>query len=260
MLVEKDCGVIAEELEEGILLISNGRLKALIDPSQCGHVFSLELDGTEYLRASHPDPGELAWEKPWFGGIHPRIADSHESPFRLEQHVPAVTLLERSRGGLTERGWEQVWKVNHKKYGSFLLHWEVTLLPSVPVLRSRLDAEPMAGCAFGGEVDVRGFIQPGGDYSDGVLSCQSNPSLRQGREHSGAWGQMGKWARVESPGKGFVEAYSLGDGIFFCEDYSAEGCHFAVFCPLSRRRTVEMLWLIGTGEEEKLSDILRFHV
>jgi len=259
-LVGKDCKVITEELTDGTLLISNGRLKALIDPSQCGHVFSLELDDTEYLLASHPDPGEMAWEKPWFGGIHPRISTSQQSPFRLQDHRPETRLLEKLTGNLTERGWEQIWKVNHKKYGSFLLRWEVTLLPSVPVLRSRLDAEPLAGSAIGGEIDLRGFIQPGGELSNGILSCQSNPSLRQGRKHSGAWGQMGKWARVESPGKGFVEAYTLGDGTFFCEDYSGEGCHLAVFCPLSRRRTVEMLWLFGTGEEEKLSDILRFHV
>lgn len=259
-LVGKDCEVITEELTDGTLLISNGRLKALIDPSQCGHVFSLELDDTEYLLASHPDPGEMAWEKPWFGGIHPRISTSQQSPFRLQDHRPETRLLEKLTGNLTERGWEQVWKVNHKKYGSFLLRWEVTLLPSVPVLRSRLNAEPLAGSAIGGEIDLRGFIQPGGELENGILSCQSNPSLRQGRKHSGAWGQMGKWARVESPGKGFVEAYTLGDGTFFCEDYSGEGCHLAVFCPLSRRRTVEMLWLFGTGEEEKLSDILRFHV
>jgi len=259
-LVGKDCEVVATEFDDGILMISNERLKALIDPSQCGHVFSIDLDGTEYLRASHPDPGGMAWEKPWFGGSHPRIATSQQSPFRLEEHMPETRLLEKLTGNLTERGWEQVWRVNHKKYGSFLLRWEVTLLPSVPVLRSRLDAEPLAGSAFGGEIDVRGFIQPGGEHSDGILSCESNPSLRQGRKHSGAWGQAGKWARVESPGKGFVEAYTLGYGTFFCEDYSEEGCHLAVFCPLSRRRTVEMLWLFGTGEEEKLSDILRFHV
>ena len=259
-LVRKDCGVITEEIDNGILLISNERLKALLDPSQCGHVFSLELDGTEYLRASHPDPGELGWEKPWFGGIHPRIAASQQSPFRLEEHRPETRLLERLTGSLTERGWEQVWEVNHKKYGSWRLRWEVTLLPSVPVLRSRLDAEPLAGSAFGGEIDVRGFLKPGGEYSNSVLSCQSEPSLRQGRKHSGAWGQMGKWARVESPGTGFVEACTLGDGVFFCEDYASEGCHLAVFCPLSRRRTVEMLWLFGTEREEKLSDILRFHV
>ena len=71
---------------------------------------------------------------------------------------------------------------------------------------------------------------------------------------------MGRWARVESPGKGFVEGYSLQDGVLFCEDYSGEGCHLAVFCPLARRRTVEMLWLFGSDTDGSLSDILRFHV
>jgi hypothetical protein len=259
-LVGEESGVITEELDNGILLISNGRLKALIDPTERGHVYSLELDGVEFLRSSHPGPGELAWEKPWYGGLIPQLSDSHENPFRLELHRPDASVLERVTGGLCECGWEQVWNTDHKKYGSWKLSWELTLLPGVPVLRSRLDAEPLAGAASQGEIDVRGFLSPGGDYGSAVLSCQSDPGLTQGRNHAGAWGQMGRWARVETPGKGFVEAYSRGDGVLFCEDYSAEGCHLAVFCPLGRRKTVDILWLFGTAEEDKLSDILRFHV
>jgi ribosomal protein S18 acetylase RimI-like enzyme len=259
-LVEEGEGVSTGEEDDGSLSIVNDPIRALVDPSKCGHVWSLELDGVQYLRASHPEPGELGWEKPWFGGIHPRIADSHETPFRLEEHMPVVRLFERQSGGLCERGWEQVWEVDHWRFGSFRLSWQVTVLPGVPVLRTRLDADPLAGSAIGGEMDVRGFLQPGGEYSGGVLTCESDPSLRQGRKHSGAWGTMGRWARVESPGKGFVEGYSLSDGVLFCEDYSGEGCHLAVFCPLTGRRTVEMLWLFGPGAGGGLSDILRFHV
>ncbi|NOQ23581.1 MAG: GNAT family N-acetyltransferase, partial [Candidatus Aegiribacteria sp.] len=46
--------------EDGILKISNGRLKAMLDPSEFGHVYSLRLDGVEYLMSSHPGPSDFA--------------------------------------------------------------------------------------------------------------------------------------------------------------------------------------------------------
>ena len=70
--------------KDGILSLANGRMKALIDPSEFGHVYSLELDGTEYLMSSHPGPSDFAWEKPWFGGIHPRIHNDRRNPFKLD--------------------------------------------------------------------------------------------------------------------------------------------------------------------------------
>ena len=249
-----DCGHASD-----CLFLSNDTVRALIDPSACGHVYSLKCDGVEYLLSSHPEPSEFCWDKPWFGGILPRIMDNRGNPYLLQNDKPEIEEYSRISGGLTERGWRMTWLIDHKKFGSLKLDWSVGLLPSVPVLSTTLACVATSGAYMSGELDVKGFIQPGGSVNDGILTCESFPGLAQGRDHAGAWADMGKWARV-SREKCFVEAYSDGDGFFLCEDYGKEGCHFSVFSGHNRKRTFRMTWIFGATEaDEALTSVYRAH-
>ncbi|MCD4701106.1 MAG: GNAT family N-acetyltransferase [Candidatus Aegiribacteria sp.] len=243
--------------EDGILTISNSRMKALIDPTEFGHVYSLLLDGVEYLISSHPGPSDFAWEKPWFGGIHPRINDRNR-PFRLNSVECSWKEFETITGGLLERGWEICWAVDHKKYGSLHLTWRVSMLPETPVLKTLFRPEATHKAYLGGKFDIRGFLSPGGEHDKVILSAQSKPLLRQGREHAGAWFDVGRWGRVETPGKGFVEALSTSEGILFSEDFADSGCHLSIMNSLERKREIEVIWIFGNCEDdEALSRIYR---
>ena len=245
--------------DSGCLFLSNNRVKAHVDPCACGHVYSLKLDGVEYLLSSHPEPSEFAWEKPWFGGIHPRIMDRRENPYLLQNEMPKIEKYQRIVGGLTETGWRMTWLVDHKKYGSVRLDWSVGLVPGVPVLRTVLECAASSGAYLDGELDVRGFVQPGGSVADEILTGERFPGLIQGRDHAGAWADMGKWARA-CRGKSFVEVYTGEEGIFFGEDYGKDGCHFCLFCGHDRRRTLRITWLFGAVEEdEALALVYRAH-
>ncbi|MCP4646811.1 MAG: hypothetical protein GY852_03630 [bacterium] len=71
---------------------------------------------------------------------------------------------------------------------------------------------------------------------------------------------MGKWARVQRK-VSFVEAYSTGDGEFFCEDYAKHGCHFSIFAGRNRKKSLEMTWLFGSKkEDELLASAIRAHM
>jgi len=245
--------------DSGCLFLSNDRIRALIDPSACGHVYSLELDGVEYLLSSHPEPSEFAWEKPWFGGIHPSITDMRENPYLLQNDKPEIEEYTRISGGLTEKGWRLTWLIDHKKYGSLKLDWSVGLVPSVPVLNTVLECVAASGAYQSGDLDLRGFIQPGGSVDDGILTCENFPGLAQGRDHAGTWADMGKWARVSRKDY-FIEAYSGGEGVFLCADYGKEGCHFSVFRSCDRKRTFRMTWLFGATEaDDALAMVYRAH-
>ncbi len=242
------------------LFLSNGRVKALIDPSACGHVYSLKLDGVEYLLSSHPEPSEFAWEKPWFGGIHPRITGERGNPYPLQNEKPEIEEYQRISGGLTEMGWRMTWLVNHKKYGSLRLEWSLGLVPGVPVLRTVLECVALSGAYHNGELELRGFIQPGGTVDYGILTSDSFPGLAQGRDHSGAWADMGKWGRV-SRENSFVEVYSGEEGTFFCDDFGKDGCHFSVFGGHDRKRRFRMTWIFGATEADKaLASAHRAHI
>ena len=243
--------------KDGILTISCGRLAALIDPSEFGHVYSLHLDGVEYLMSSHPGPSDFAWEKPWFGGIHPRINDRNK-PFRLDSVDCSWKEFQTPAGGLQEKGWEMHWAVDHKKYGSLDLTWKVSMLPDVPLLKTSFYPQAVHDAYLGAEFDIRGFLSPGGEHDKVILTAQSSPPLRQGRAHAGAWLDAGSWGRVETPGRGFVEVHSISEDILFAEDYADSGCHFAIFNILDRKKEIVVLWIFGNcRDDEALSRIYR---
>ncbi len=258
-LVNPTCEVITSKDDSGYLMLSSDRITALIDPLAFGHVFSLKLDSVEYILASHPEPSSFAWEKPWYGGILPRIQAPHENPYSLDKAKPDVTGYEEKVNGLIEKGWQMNWKINHKKYGSLDVNWRVGLIPGVPVLKTSLSCDASSGEYLNSEIDLRGFLQPGGAVEDGILTCDAYPGLVQGRKHAGAWALMGGWARVQRENS-FVEAYSTGDGNFFCEDYAKHGCHFSVFSGREKKKNMSMLWLFGSSDEDEiLASVLRAH-
>jgi hypothetical protein len=187
------------------------------------------------------------------------MSGDRNRPFRLQDQAPEVEEYEAETGGLAERGWKLSWKVDHRDCASLDLVWTVSLLPGVPVLRTVLTADSPTGGYHHGELDFRGFLQPGGSGEDALLTCERFPNLSQGRGHSGSWTDMGNWARV-SRGEAFVEAYSLKEGVLFSEDYGKHGCHLSVFSDHDRKRTLEMLWLFGAGDEDRgLAEVLRRH-
>ncbi len=244
--------------ENGILSISNGRLKALIDPSEFGHVYSLLLDGVEFLMSSHPGPSDFAWEKPWFGGILPAVKEGGNRPFKLDAIDCSWRDFETSTAGMPEKGWEMLWKIDHKKYGSLDLTWRVSMLPEVPVLKTWFCPQACSEAYLGGEFDIRGFLSPGGEHDRVILTAQNKPLLRQGRKHAGAWFNVGRWGRVETPGKGFVEAHPISEGILFSEDYADSGCHLSIFNIHDKKRVIEVFWLLGNCvNDEELSRIYR---
>ena len=244
----------------GILRLDNGRVTALIDPAACGQVFSLKLDGVEYLYSSRPEPSEFGWEKPWFGGIHPRyMGGSNNRPFPLENHPPELEECSRTRQGLRETGWRMSWKLDSRDMGTVDIRWTVWMFPEVPVLSTELGCVAPDGEYVEGELDVRGFLMPGGSFENCILTCDTFPGLLQGREHTGAWAPMGGWARVQN-GRTFVEAFPGEEGKFLCEDYGSHGCHLSLYDVHLKESHLDMNWLFGSNTaDDSLSDVFRTH-
>ncbi len=258
-LVSPAAEVSASSDSSGNLILSSEGIEAKIDPSAFGHVYSLKVNSVEYIMSSNPEPSTFAWEKPWYGGIHPRVQDNNENPYPMQDKKPEVVEYAEQVNGLTEKGWQMTWKIDHKKYGSFIAVWRVGLVPGVPVLKTSFECTASSGEYVNGEIDLRGFLQPGGSVEETVLTCDAFPGLVQGRKHAGSWAHMGKWARVQRKNS-FVEAYSTGDGQFFSEDYAAEGCHFSVFSGREKAKKMKMEWLFGTSDEDEvIASVFRAH-
>lgn len=248
----------AAEENSGILTLSNSRIRALIDPAACGQIHSLCLDGVEYLSSAHPEPAEFAWEKPWFGGIHPRyMGGVNNRPYSLEKHTPSYEMLTRTTEGVIETGWKMTWPIDHRDFGSVKLEWTVWILPEIPVIRTELLCAADHGQYKDGEIDIRGFVKPGGSVSSGILTCDAFPGLAQGREHSGAWAPLGSWGRVQRD-MSFVETIPGEQGNLLCEDYGELGCHFALYTVHTSKTHLSMTWILGSrAADDALAEVFR---
>ena len=247
--------------EDGDLLLGNGRMTVRVAPSGFGHVYSVRLDGVEYLMSAHPGPSVFEWESPWYGGIHPRIIGDWGALFRLDWHEPMIEPLEETEAGLRRAGWMLSWTVDHKRFGSYRIQWSVSMLPLAPILRTAFRIEPLAGCCAGQDADLRGFLAPGGTAEGSVLTCAASGRLVQGRDHAGAWAPAGGWARVTGGGGQFVEALPSGDGVLWYEDYADGGCHLSLISEVDRRRALSVDWIFGSSADDgDLARIMRAHL
>jgi hypothetical protein len=153
-----------------------------------------------------------------------------------------------------------LWIADHKRFGSFLLSWSVSMLPGVPLLRTVFGIEPLAGSCSGADADLRGFLAPGGSTGGGLLTCAADGALAQGRDHAGAWAPAGGWARITGADGSFVEARASGDGILWFEDYAEGGCHLSLCSEADRLRELRMDWLFGATESDgALAEAMRRH-
>ncbi len=248
-LVSGSAAVEALEKSDRLLTLSNRRVDASLDPMAFGQVYSLLSAGREFLLSSHPEPSEFAWEKPWFGGIHPRFCTGGNRPFQLDKVRPSVKRFTDDSAGAPVTGWKMEWRIEHKDFGSVRLVWKVGLLPEVPVLSTELFCTAVDGEYTSGELDIRGFLQPGGSVENTVLTCERFPALRQGRDHAGAWTTLGRWGRVQN-GTFFTEAVQRGHGDLSCEDYASRGCHMGIFDSHHRERKLSALWIFGSTIED----------
>lgn len=258
--VQKSSSAVSKREANGVLNLSGGRVNALIDPAACGQVFSLVLDGKEFLHSSRPEPSEFAWEKPWFGGIHPMyMGGRNNRPFPLEKNPPEVEECSRTAQGLRIAGWRMTWKLDDRHMGTVALQWCVWLLPGVPVLRTELHCVAPHGEYLDGELSVRGFLKPGGSFDEETLTCETFPGLVQGRSHAGAWVPAGSWGRVQNRGA-FVEVYPGEEGKLLSDDYGENGCHFTQYTSHTRECRLDMDWLFGAvPADEALADVYRAH-
>ena len=67
-------GEVVVREEHGSWLVDNGVMRMRVSPSFAGSVYSIELRGVEQLLTSYPQPSQLVWINPWYGGV--RLASS----------------------------------------------------------------------------------------------------------------------------------------------------------------------------------------
>jgi hypothetical protein len=70
-------GKVSVREAKGKVRVDNGLLSFVVVPSFAGSLISLRKAGVEYILSAHPEPGQLSWFRPWYGGIVPFARKEH---------------------------------------------------------------------------------------------------------------------------------------------------------------------------------------
>jgi len=66
-------GSVSVRQKKGIIDVNNGTLKFTVVPEFSGSLTSLKEGGIEHILSAYPKPDQLAWFRPWYGGIAPTV-------------------------------------------------------------------------------------------------------------------------------------------------------------------------------------------
>ena len=66
-------GSVSVQQRKGKIEVDNGILKFTVVPEFSGSLTSLKESGIEHILSAYPKPDQLAWFRPWYGGIAPTV-------------------------------------------------------------------------------------------------------------------------------------------------------------------------------------------
>ncbi|MFQ5884682.1 MAG: hypothetical protein ACE5IO_06240, partial [Thermoplasmata archaeon] len=66
-------GLVSVRQRKWKIDVDNGILKFTVVPAFAGSLVSLREGGTEHILSAYPKPDQLAWFRPWYGGISPSV-------------------------------------------------------------------------------------------------------------------------------------------------------------------------------------------
>jgi hypothetical protein len=169
---------IDEETREGqrVLVVDNGYLRFRLAPEFLGSVIALETvaDGVNHLLSAFPTPRELAWWRPWYGGLHAAIYGPGlgEFPGVARLCEETFTAQEATQAGHDGRIWRGL-TVRSMLRGKGLRGLEVAAtyltLPGSNLLAARVAVCNHTGATLPVQATVVAYLQPGGTVDGAEL-------------------------------------------------------------------------------------------
>jgi len=140
-------GQVAEEREEGTLVVDAAPMHLRVAPSFSGCAISLRWRDHELLHTKHPRHPPFMWWNPWYGGIWPQLGALGEMGDLLgKESFTARFVSRQGRSGAAWRGVAVSCSPRHERGRHLRLRLEYLLLPGAPVMAvvvtcaSRIDA------------------------------------------------------------------------------------------------------------------------
>ncbi len=183
-----------------VITIDNGALVMEVCPEFCGSLFSLKKEGVEHLSSSFPEPAELSWFSPWYGGIYPLCMKELSLPGKMFEEKYGFELTSR------QDNYGEVWsgvkiktQLQSPDFKGINLKVEYLTQPlsNLLAILSRLENTTTYFFEFFSALGV--FLQMGGTQENSILHFEKDGARQRKRTIYDAWVGAGRWAAVENP-------------------------------------------------------------
>ncbi|ELK48092.1 GNAT family N-acetyltransferase [Halobacillus sp. BAB-2008] len=154
--------------KDGVWTVQNGVLAYKASSAYFPGIFSLVVDGREFLHHQYPQAEPKSWWNPWGGGL--RYSLRGVNPFSILKEETRVTQVKRTdqEGSIWEGICLSTTFQVHKERKGTTLHQYMLTLPEVPVVAAYADIEQDSGRTFTeDELTMESFWKP----SDNLDSC-----------------------------------------------------------------------------------------
>ena len=240
--------------EESLITLDNGSCQWDIAPHFHGGIVSWRerSEGINHLYSTYPDPGQLGWLKPWFGGIRPllNLEDEEGWPGKLHEENFKASQVEAP----DERGtpWRGV-QLNADLESDRLRHFRTEIVyltvsqSNVLKIIYRLINQTLAyHRVFPG---LKGFFQVDGALNNSILH---GTGLQRQRTAHMYWRMVEAWGAVVNPdtGRAAVMVAASGPRRVLVMDWGQDGGHLMHDwrVTLKPNDTVEMVTYLALAE------------
>jgi len=205
--------------EDGLIEVNNGLYTFKVDPQFYGTLVYFGKD-INHLLTSHPEPTQLAWFRPWWGGIHPVVFQKEDDfPGRMhtETFTHKITEVERCRilwkGVTVSSVLREIKGIQIETSYLTTAHSNLLVVEHSLINRSSAPFDVYTGVLF--------FLNPEGSLKEATLYYNQKDLQERRRTQYGGWAHCKDWAAVKG-GKTFLTL--IADSLCV-SDLEKDGAH-----------------------------------
>ncbi len=205
--------------EKNIIEIKNGLYITRVASHFCGSVifFGREVNN---LLTSYPEPTQLGWFRPWFGGIHPLLfIDEEKFPGWMHKEAFTHRIVSTEKCNIPWKGVKVICTSNEVKGIQLETQYLTTAFSNLLVIEHAL--VNLTSAPFTVYTGVSFYLQPEGSLEEATLYYEQNGLQERRRTSYGGWTRCRDWAAV----KGKTTFLTLIADSIVVADMGKEGAH-----------------------------------
>lgn len=173
-LLLSPAGKVTDSREDGTFIIDNGVLTLKADPSFYPGIYSMEVNGREWLANSYPELTAKSWWNPWAGGM--KTVPNGINTFSLlkeTSHADMVELQDSEGNNWTGLAITTNFK-EHKQWNGVQYVQYYLMLPGVPAVASFTEVKDAGGKNLADEIWVTDLFVGGDQLTDVKISVSES--------------------------------------------------------------------------------------